>query len=717
MNKRIFSLICLFSILPIGGCTLSNNSSLSNTLNYNVTVLLPNGTKAKNIEVQAYDGTNVTKVKTNDEGVAKFSLSSKDYSVYIYDQGYALKAGTVLNNSNNNVTVTLSSVSSITNGEGMKYNPYIVGEGVFEAVTQNEEITYYGFRPTKPGKYVVESWANPTIDAEAGFYGNNDQYVLENPTIQDSNSGVDNNFSFELNIAIEEFINTGSVDSNGNMIYEKDSNGNYIPGGSYKIGISNKNLSSEAKFPVSIKWVDNYELPKVKAEIIEVEENLTQFADNTSSEIVYVDAKINGLTEAVYNEEDGYYHVDSADGYVLVAKISEPCPYLDRAFSKVNENTGENEGILATTAIVVDNGTKDYSNFVQEYEKYCNSDGVYPVTNELKTFLEYYYLNIKDWISSSSQEVINDEYGWLFACGYYANIADSYEKPWMGTGTDEDPYAMNIGEYYVKVEEGSTVYYSYYLKNTVNEVTMFLSTKDANVKFIYEGTEYTSEDGAYFELTIGGLANPSGFMIGVTTVDGNSSSFVMKLAVKEKTVAGDQITLGENTVLVEKAGIVECSYKVLQSGSYTFTCEEKNALIEDKDGNAYLGSNGIISFTYDMKTNEYFTFNVYTIDMEEEYITFKLEMLAKVGVNRVEVKAYETVEYPFVAPETGTYSIECLTDNTVISINSNGVIETKFGDSNDKKFVLDLEAGEKIILLLSTANYKKDTVSFSITKV
>lgn len=712
MNKKLFSLICLLSILPVGGCSLFNKST-----GYSVNVLLPDGTKAKNIEVEAYDGTSVTKVNTNDEGVAKFNLPSKDYSVYVYNQGYALKAGTVINDSNKNPTVTLSQVSTISSGDGSMYNPYIVNEGVYEAKTSNELITYYGFRPTRPGKYIVESWANPTIDAEGGFYGNNDQYVLENPTIQDSNSGADFNFSFELNIALEEFINTGEFDDKGNMIYEKDSNGNYIPGGSYKIGISNKNLLEESKFPISIKWVENYERPKINAEIVKVEETLTQFVDNNNTDYIYKEAKLNGLTNVIYNENDGYYHVDSVDGYVLVAKISEPCPYLDRAFSKVNKDTGENEGILATTSIILDNGTKDYSNFVKEYEKYCNSDGVYPVTNELKTFLEYYYLNNKDWITSLSQEVVVDEYGWLFACGYYANIEDAYDKPWMGTGTDEDPYALNPGQYYVKIQNGETLYYSYYLKNAIDEVTMFISSTDSNAKFIYDGEEYSSEDGPYFEINIGGLANPQGFTIGITTNDGNSGAFVVKLAVKEKTVAGDQITLGENTVLVEKMGVVECSYKVTQSGSYIFTCEEKNAWIEDKNGKSYKGSEGIISFTYDMKANEYFTFNIYTIDFEEDYITFKLEMLAKLGINRVEVGSYQTIEYPFEAPEDGTYSIECATANTVIGLDLNGVVEFKYGDTNDKKFEVTLTKGEKIILLLSTANYKKDTVAFTITKL
>ena len=710
MNKKINPFIFTFLML-LSGCNFGNNIS------YKVNVLLPDGTVAKNIEVEAYDGTSVTKVKTNNEGIASFNLSKKDYSVYIYDQGYALKAGTIINDSNNDVTVTLSKLSTINVGEGDMYNPYIINEGVYEATTNGNEITYYGFRPTKPGKYIIESWANPTIDAEAGFYGNNDQYVSETPIIQDSNSGAEFNFSFELNISIEEFINTGTFDSNGNLIYEKDSNGNYIPGGSYKIGISNKVLSSTVKFPISIKWVDNYERPKVEAQIINVEEKLTQFEDNTSSDLIYLDAKLNGLTNVFYNENDGFYHVDNENGYVLVAKISEPCPYLDKAFSKVNENSGENEGILATTSIIVDNGTKDYSNFVREYEKYCNNDGVYPVTNELKTFLEYYYLNIKDWIISQSLDVVDDEYGWLFACGYYANIADSYDKPWSGTGTSEDSYSINMGQYYVKIVDGETIYYSYSLKNTVNEVTMFVNIKDPNAKIIYDGNEYSSEEGAYVEVSLGGMSNPGWFMIGVSTVDGSSASFVMKLAEKENAVPGDQITLGENTVFVEKNGMVECSYKVLQSGSYTFTCEEKNALIEDKNGNVYSSSDGVISFTYDMKANEYFTFNIYTINMEEEYITFKLEMLAKIGVNRVDVKAYETREYPFVAPEKGTYAIECLTTNTVISIERNGVVETKYGDSNDKKFILDLAENEQIILLLSTANYKKDTVSFSITKL
>ena len=164
------------------------------------------------------------------------------------------------------------------------------------------------------------------------------------------------------------------------------------------------------------------------AEKVYAEETLTQFQDKQDPELIYKEATLNGTLNVVYNENDGFYHVDSNDGYLLLAKISEPCPYMDRAFSKVNKETLENEGILSVTGIVVDNGKKDYSEFVQEYEKYCNSDGVYPVTQELKTFLEllikkefYFDERRGNWIGGQLDYIAIKELQWLFPACYYAN--------------------------------------------------------------------------------------------------------------------------------------------------------------------------------------------------------------------------------------------------------------------------------------------------------
>ena len=716
MKKFTKKIIGLLSIFTLAGCIPGMNNKTTD-----ITVLLDDGSKASGIEVKAYDGSSTVVAVTDENGVAKLELKDETgYSLYIHSNGYALTSENHINK-NSNISVTLSKIQNISVGEGLPYTPYIIHEGTYEVSLKGTDTVFYGFRPTRPGKYIVESWADLTLDPQVGFYGNNDQYVAEAPLDdeKDDNSGMDNNFKLELNIPIDQFINTGNIDKDGNLIYEKDANGNYIPGGSYKLGINNKDNLGDIKFPITVKWVEEYVEEKVIAEKVYAEETLTKYPNNENKELIYKEAELNGTLNVVYNEEDKFYHVDSKDGYVLLAKISEPCPYLDRPFSKVNPQTGENEGILSVTGIVVDNGKKDYAEFVKEYEKYCNEDGVYPVTQEMKTFLELYFLKIQDWVISTSETVVDEESGWLFACGYYANIADAYDKPWSGNGTTDEPFSINTGEYYAKVSAGTTIYYRYYLKNTLNEKTMFVKTDNSDAIFIHDGVEYSSEDGAYFEVVIGGHSHDGGFIFGVTTKSDIETGFVFKLAEKEKTVAGDQIILGENTVEVEEMGVVECSYKVAKAGTYTFTCSEKNAWIEDMNGNSYKGNQGEITFSYDMKVNEVFTFNVYTIDFKQDYITFKLECdsLAKLGINRVSVAAWETVEYTFKATETATYEFKCETDNTVIGFSNNGFTEFKYGNSSDNSFKLSLNKDQKVYILLTTANNKKDTVVFSITKL
>ena len=730
--KKNYLLISLLSITTLSGCNTPTTSSNSSSLNsststssvskeyWDINVLLPDGSKANDIEVQAYSNGNVKKATTDNNGVAKIEKDNNPHDLYIYDDGYVLEPGVVLNSEKSTYTVSLVEVEKSKSGTGEAYNPYIVYEGVYESSLKNNNVTYFGFRPNRPGKYVVESWANPLVDIDGGFYGNNDQYVLDNPSISDTNSGSYNNFSFELNIPVEEFISTGTLDSNNNPEYEKDEHGNYIPGGSYKIGIK-KNSNEDANFAISIKWVDNYVSEKVKAEEIHVTETLTQYQDKASNELIYKEAALNGLTTVVYNEDDGFYHVDSLDGYVLLAKISEPCPYLDKAFSKTNAETGENEGILGVTGLVVDNGQKDYSNFIKEYERYCNSDGLYPVTEELKVFLEYYYAGNKDWIGKQVEyynpQAIDDECGWMFACGYYANIEDSYDKPFSGFGTSEDPYNIPVGEYYAKVEANSSVFYSHNRLNALEEVTIFVKSSDSNAKFIVNEVEYGSEDGAYFEVKVGGLANDSFFTFEVTTLDSSAQGIVFTLGIKEDTVDGDKIALGKNTVEVLGIDAVECSYKAPKAGTYTVTCDEKNAMFEDKNGKIYKGNEGTISFSFDLKKDEVLTFNVYTINMEQDYITFTLDCNSKLGTNRVEVAAYSTVECIFKASEAGTYEIKCGTANTAIGYEEKGVCEWKYGDDSDNSFTFVLEENETVTFLVTTANNKKGTVEYIITKL
>ena len=756
MNKKLLSVLSLVTLISLSGCgddstsssnknsqSVSNSTSINNqsSSNKNTSSSLVNEENKYTVKVVYEDGTSAPEglnvqwcaagtchdASTNAEGIATIYLEPGDYDVKLngLPSGYAYQLGLVSTKDTRSMEIVMYKIQTSSIGDGSAYNPYIVKEGVYSATIEEEDaIVYYGFIPTRPGKYVIESWGTIsdliTADPNVGYYGNNPQYVQEAISYADE-GGYDKNFALEFNIAIEEFINTGTFDDNGNMIYEKDENGNLIAGGVYTFGISCKGVKKPKTFPFAIKWVDEYVLEKIPAEVIPVSESLSKYPDCQEG-YIWKDSLINGLEQAFYNEEDGFYHVGSKDGYVITAKISEPCLYMDRAFSKYNETTKENDGIVGVTGIVLDNGTKDYTSFIQEYEKYCNSDGVYGVTEELKTFLNYYYLNSKDWIVSNSQTVVDDESGWMFACGYYAAIEDSYSTPWSGDGSFDYPYSIDTNNsYYAKVPANGSLFYSFYLKNAMNEMTVFVKATDPNAKAIYNEVEYTSDTGAYFELNIGGIMNPSGLTFELTTVNGEAQGFVFEFGIKEKTVAGDKIALGENTVEVDEFSYVDCSFTAANAGTYRLTCAEENAWIE-YDGKDYKGSEGIIEITIELKKGDVLSFAIYTLNFEHDYITFTLECdnNAKEGINMVSVARNQVLEYYFIASEAGTYEIKCATDNTQLGYREGYVESWYFGDSSDdadKTFKVTLDAEQEITILVTSCDGKASNVAFTITKI
>lgn len=745
MKTNLLKVISLITFISLSGCgtktsstlqTSSNSNSTntnssvvapSGTILYKVQVLLPNGEKAgEGLQVQWCDDMNCFSANTNTDGVAQSYLVPNTYDVHIYnyDEKYACELGIKSDENSASLDVKLHDILSYKGGDGSKDNPYVMNEGVYNVTLSNidteakiAEEVFVGFVPTRPGKYVIESWTENTdsINTNVSYYGNNPHYVPENPIndMVDDDSGDTDNFRLEFNIALEEFVNTGELDSEGNLIYEKDGEGNLISGGIYRFGIGATNIRREKKFPIIVKYLEHYETPRGEVEDVKVTESLTKCEDN-NGDLVWKDCEINGLDTFVYNEETKTYHLNDVNGYKLYAKISEPCSFIDKPFNEIQDSGNK--------ALTLDNGTKDYTNFINTYSKYCNDDGVYPVTSELKTFLEYYYQANSLWFVSISETIIDEECGWLFAVGYYANLADLYDKPWSGVGNTEEPYLINPGTFLAEIKENETVYYSFSPKNSISESLYRVKTNDTNIEFVgledYSTSVITNGDEKYFDVTLGGTSHPSICFFGIKSSDGKAANFLFTLETREITVAGDKIALGENTVEVLAGSYVSCSFTAVNAGTYTVTSSEENAwFVSGSD--FYGGDYGEINMTFECNANDVISFDIYTINNESDFITFNLAKGSslRVGINSITVGAWETVEEEFIPTEDGTYRFTCLDSNSVIGYSDKGVTELFYGDDIINYFEKELKAGESITILASTANYKKGTVRFSIAKV
>ena len=148
-------------------------------------------------------------------------------------------------------------------------------------------------------------------------------------------------------------------------------------------------------------------------------ETLVQFADKPEGAKIK-QIPMDGSVTIVYNEEDRFYHLNDVNGPEVLVKISKPCKYIDKAISEISSAAYGDQ-----TYLLLDGKTKNYEPLVAQYAEVCNSDGVYPATEELKVMFKLiadkqeYFHPMYGWISTQLDYEVAEENQWLFAAYYY----------------------------------------------------------------------------------------------------------------------------------------------------------------------------------------------------------------------------------------------------------------------------------------------------------
>lgn len=132
----------------------------------------------------------------------------------------------------------------------------------------------------------------------------------------------------------------------------------------------------------------------------------------------------------VLNEEDGFYHLDSADGPLVLMYLGEDVQYLD-CFKTILDHTGVNRYFFDENGEFLKK--ENYADCLLKYISCMDEDaGVYPLTEDLKYILQ---MEGEDsgWFDPSNPLYlfrddngnnilgINNEISWLFMCCYIAN--------------------------------------------------------------------------------------------------------------------------------------------------------------------------------------------------------------------------------------------------------------------------------------------------------
>lgn len=138
-------------------------------------------------------------------------------------------------------------------------------------------------------------------------------------------------------------------------------------------------------------------------------------------ELVYMDITAETAKhEFVFNEADGYYHLDTTDGPVIHVHLAKGAPYV--ALQTVIQGDGPMGGAPIREYFYDESGKfikkEDYTDILTDYFENMDEDlGVYPLNDDLIYIIKN---GCNSWWDSESPDFIfdgcNPELGWMFAC-------------------------------------------------------------------------------------------------------------------------------------------------------------------------------------------------------------------------------------------------------------------------------------------------------------
>lgn len=299
-------------------------------------------------------------------------------------------------------------------------------------------------------------------------------------------------------------------------------------------------------------------------------------------------------TPYFYEESSGRYRMGTPENkgeFIYVALTSIPKRMLaDKTFALIHYEGANLILDTGTTTIDGDYLVRDYTPFISAdasangsadgncYELYCNSDGLYPVNQELFEFLQLYTKKFMPYEWNAEDGAWHSEYynenAWLAACFYYKNLTP---------GSKELPHEITaIGDVDVEAKEFEFVYYNLtyqndWLQSTITYCT--ITCDDPNARIIIG--DVTTNDPR--PLTDGVLVETKqGVTFAISHAYGEAATFTLHIT---DAYAGSQddpetldISKGSQTVAMNTIEHLNPSGVANYQKYYTFTIKEDGTL-------------------------------------------------------------------------------------------------------------------------------------------
>ena len=339
-----------------------------------------------------------------------------------------------------------------------EYGAKEVFVGATYVTVDRAEMSYFLFTPERSGIY---RFSCVTEGAALGYYGA--VHFIQAHNLAEIVDGA-----FEITVP-DGGINTGS-------------------GGTtqFVLGVSSETAKNAV---IVIERVGNY-IPEMGYTDIHAPSTLTKYDSLLNNSLVDLDVTDPNLT-VVFNDADGYYHLGTADGPVVLVKISAAGnSNLPNLMLPSFVTICETDRMVCY--IYDDDGTlirkESYNSLIDEYAAACGSMGVVPLDKTIAAAIKNTG-DHRDWwegtiFGEGAPEVLKAN-AWLFACCY--EVEGTY-------GTASAPISVTP----LSEEDSQDLAL---LVNEGTPITVFVSTTKGTLTFTaavgvtvtVDGTDYTAD--------------------------------------------------------------------------------------------------------------------------------------------------------------------------------------------------------------------------------
>lgn len=384
-------------------------------VNYTVNVVDALGSPKSGLIVGVFKDGELVNEKVAMGGTASFSLERGYYTFEItsmYDQVYYSQTDCYFDDEVTSRTVAIYDYADETNKQTIwiydetardhiSYDAVSVNEGGAYVTIDRPAMSYFIFTPTRGGIYRFSYESSKALTI--GYFGSPHNVLTICPLeVKDG--------AFELEIK-NDGVNIGNE------------------GGTTQIVIGIKSFTVNGCV-LKIERVGDAQVDLPFTDV-QADKNAVKVDNYVNSEFIDFDVT-NSELKAVYNENDGYYHLNTVDGPVIYVRINT---------ARI-ESSSETETIYTFLPSFVEMcGTdrlckyfyedgkvvlkESYNDMFYQYEKIAGTLGLYPLNEQLATAIK----NIgehKGWFDFDSEihifgEMVTSvvkENAWLFACVY-----------------------------------------------------------------------------------------------------------------------------------------------------------------------------------------------------------------------------------------------------------------------------------------------------------